>query len=87
MQILDNDELPDGKIHKHGAEDLYDLIPCKVETAKPFGQWNHAEIISKDGKLTFILNKVKLLKRLCGTNPRKEMIAKSKFNQWPVWYL
>jgi hypothetical protein len=44
---LDNDELPDGKIHKHGAEDLYDLIPCKVETAKPFGQWNHAEMFQR----------------------------------------
>jgi hypothetical protein len=83
MQILDNDGHPDGKIHKHRAGDLYDLIPCKVETAKPFGQWNHAEIISKDGKLTFILNKVKVVETTMWNESWKEMISKSKFNQWP----
>jgi hypothetical protein len=30
MQVLDNDGHPDGKIHKHRAGDLYDLIASSV---------------------------------------------------------
>ena len=56
MQVLDNDGHPDGKITKHRAGDLYDLIQSKSEPVKPVGEWNSAEIISKNGKLTLILN-------------------------------
>jgi hypothetical protein len=45
MQIVDNDGHPDGKIFKHQAGDLYDLIPCSTKTVKPVGEWNEAEII------------------------------------------
>ena len=31
MQVLDNDGHPDGKIHKHRAGDLYDLIASSSE--------------------------------------------------------
>ena len=34
MQVLDNNGHPDGKIHKHRAGDLYDLIACSTETVK-----------------------------------------------------
>ncbi|RZJ51089.1 MAG: DUF1080 domain-containing protein, partial [Flavobacterium sp.] len=56
MQVLDNDGHPDGKIIKHRAGDLYDLIQSKSEPVKPVGEWNTAEVISKKGKLTLILN-------------------------------
>jgi len=46
MQVLDNDGHPDGKIVKHRAGDLYDLISCRKETVKPVGEWNAAEIKS-----------------------------------------
>ena len=56
MQVLDNDGHPDGKIHKHRAGDLYDLIACSKETVKPVGEWNEAEIWCKNGELKLYLN-------------------------------
>ena len=44
MQVLDNDGHPDGKIHKHRAGDLYDLIASSSEPVHPVGEWNDAEI-------------------------------------------
>src|SRR6185295_17596594 len=50
MQVLDNDGHPDGKIIKHRAGDLYDLITSSPETVKPVGEWNQAEIKLDHGK-------------------------------------
>ena len=54
MQVLDNDNHPDGKITKHRSGDLYDLISSSSEPVKPVGEWNTSEIVSKNGKLTFV---------------------------------
>ena len=50
MQVIDNDGHPDGKITKHRAGDLYDMVKSKSEPVKPVGEWNLAEIISNNGK-------------------------------------
>lgn len=83
MQILDNDGHPDGKIHKHRASDLYDLIPCSEEVANPVGEWNTAEIVSKDGKLDFYLNGKKVVSTTLWNDEWKEMVANSKFASMP----
>lgn len=83
MQVLDNDGHPDGKIHKHRAGNLYDLIAGKEDVVKPVGEWNTAEIISKKGKLEFILNGITVLTTTYGDDAWKQMIAGSKFKQWP----
>lgn len=82
MQVLDNDGHPDSKIIKHRAADLYDLISAK-ETVKKAGEWNHAEIISNKGKLQFFLNGEKVLETTMWDDHWKEMIAKSKFHEFP----
>lgn len=82
MQVLDNDGHPDSKIIKHRASDLYDLITAK-ETVKKAGEWNHAEIISNKGKLQFFLNGEKVLETTMWDDHWKEMIAKSKFHEFP----
>lgn len=82
MQVLDNDGHPDSKIIKHRAADLYDLITAK-ETVKKAGEWNHAEIISNKGKLQFFLNGEKVLETTMWDDHWKEMIAKSKFHEFP----
>ncbi|RYG13394.1 MAG: DUF1080 domain-containing protein, partial [Chitinophagaceae bacterium] len=56
MQVIDNDGHADGKIMKHRAGDLYDMVKSTSEPVKPVGEWNKAEIISNKGKLTFMLN-------------------------------
>ncbi|HEY4154347.1 MAG TPA: DUF1080 domain-containing protein [Puia sp.] len=58
MQVLDNDGHPDGKIHKHRAGDLYDLIASSTEPVHAVGDWNDVEIKLNHGKLDFYLNGV-----------------------------
>ncbi len=83
MQVLDNDGHPDGKIHKHSAGDLYDLIPCTKETVKPPGEWNEAEIISNNGSLKLFLNGTNVVSTTIWDNSWKRLVAGSKFKEWP----
>jgi hypothetical protein len=83
MQVLDNDGHKDGKIIKHRAGNLYDLIEGKEGAVKPVGEWNTAEIISNKGKLEFILNGVSVLTTTYGDDQWKQLVAGSKFKQWP----
>ena len=83
MQVLDNDLHSDGKIPKHRAGDLYDLISCSKETVKKPGEWNEAEIISKDGKLDFFLNGTNVVSTRLWDDAWKKLVAGSKFKEWP----
>jgi len=83
MQVLDNDLHSDGKIPKHRAGDLYDLISCKTETVKKPGEWNEAEIIAKDGKLDYYLNGTNVVSTTLWDDAWKKLVAGSKFKEWP----
>lgn len=85
MQVLDNDGHPDGKITKHRSGDLYDLVKSSSEPVKPVGEWNTAEIISKNGSLTLILNGVKVVKTTLWDDNWKALVAGSKFGKWENW--
>jgi hypothetical protein len=82
MQIVDNDGHPDGKIHKHQAGDLYDLIPCSTKTVKPVGEWNQAEIICNNGQLELVLNGTSVVKTTLWTDEWNQLVAGSKFKDW-----
>ncbi len=82
MQVLDNDGHADGKILKHRAGNLYDLVAGKEGVVKPVGEWNTAEIIAYKGKLEFIMNGESLLTTNYGDEAWKKMIAGSKFKEW-----
>jgi 3-keto-disaccharide hydrolase len=83
MQVLDNDGHADGKIHKHRAGDLYDMIACSKETVKPVGEWNQVEIKSLNGKLDFYLNGTNVVSTTMWDQNWKDLIAGSKFNSMP----
>lgn len=83
MQVLDNDGHSDGKIIKHRAGNLYDLIAGTEGVVKPVGEWNTAEVISNKGKLELILNGVTVVTTMYGDDNWKKMVAGSKFKQWP----
>jgi hypothetical protein len=85
MQVLDNDGHSDGKIPKHRAGDLYDLIACSKETVKPVGEWNQVEIIANHGDLKLILNGYNVVHTTMWDDNWKKMIAGSKFKEWPVF--
>ena len=83
MQIVDNDGHPDGKLMKHKAGDLYDLISSSKESAKPVGEWNEVEIMSKDGKLDLFLNGTNVVSTTLWDDNWKKLIAGSKFKAMP----
>lgn len=83
MQVLDNDGHPDGKIFKHKAGNLYDLIPNTKETVKPVGEWNQVQITSNNGKLDFFLNGENVVSTTLWDDDWKKLIAGSKFADMP----
>lgn len=83
MQVLDNEGHKDGRIIKHRAGDLYDLISSSTEPVKPVGEWNTAEIVSKNGKLDLYLNGVKIVTTMLWDDNWRNMIANSKFKTMP----
>lgn len=83
MQVLDNDGHPDGKLKKHRAGDLYDLISCSTETVKPVGEWNQVEIKLLKGKLDFFLNGGNVVSTAMWDDNWNKMVANSKFKTMP----
>lgn len=83
MQIVDNNGHSDGKIVKHKAGDLYDLIASSKESAKAVGEWNQIEIICNKGKLNFFLNGVNVVSTTLWNEEWKKMVAGSKFIKMP----
>ncbi|WP_069657982.1 3-keto-disaccharide hydrolase [Arcticibacter eurypsychrophilus] len=83
MQVLDNDGHDDGKIPKHRAGDLYDLVASSTEPVKPVGEWNKAEIVSKKGKLDLYLNGIKVVSTTLWNEDWKKLVAGSKFASMP----
>lgn len=83
IQVLDNDGHPDGKILKHRAGDLYDLIKSSSEPVKEVGEWNDVEIISNKGKLQIFLNGTNVVTTTMWNDNWKQLIAGSKFKNMP----
>jgi hypothetical protein len=83
MQIADLACNDDGRILKCRAGDLYDLIPADTEWVNAGPQWNRYEIIADHGKLTFIQNGHKIVQTTMWDDHWKDMIAHSKFTEWP----
>lgn len=88
MQVLDNGSEgkpghADAAFPKHRAGDLYDLISCSEEVAKPVGEWNLAEIIAQNGELTFKLNEVVVVQTTMWNDEWKAMVEGSKFVAMP----
>jgi Domain of Unknown Function (DUF1080) len=83
QQVLDNAGHADGKIIKHRAGDLYDLITVSKETVKGPGEWNVAEIKVQNGKLDFYLNGENTVSTTMWDDAWKKMIAGSKFKEFP----
>ncbi|MBE7176788.1 MAG: DUF1080 domain-containing protein [Mucilaginibacter polytrichastri] len=83
MQVCDNALNEDGKIFKHHAADLYDLIASTPGAVKPAGEWNAAEIISNKGDLTFLMNGKRVLRTTLWDDAWKKRVAGSKFSTMP----
>ena len=83
MQVLDNICHPDAAIIKHRAADLYDLISCEYEVVLPAGSWNKVRLIKKGDHVEHWLNGRKVVSFQMGTPEWDEMLAKSKWKDYP----
>jgi hypothetical protein len=83
MQILDNDGHSDGKIKKHRAGDLYDLIASSSEPVHPVGEWNQVEIRLNKGKLDLFMNGVNIVSTTMWNENWWQLVKKSKFAEMP----
>ncbi|MFZ6800062.1 family 16 glycoside hydrolase [Undibacterium sp. Di24W] len=83
MQVLDNDGHADGKIFKHRAGDLYDLIAATQAAALAPGLWNQVDIVSDHGELNFYLNSRHIVNTQLWTGAWKELVKQSKFGSMP----
>jgi hypothetical protein len=85
MQILDNEGHPDaslGKDNNRKAGSLYDLIPAVPQNARPAGEWNSAEIISDNMKVTHYMNGEIVLEFLIGSGSFIKLVKQSKFSSF-----
>lgn len=83
IQVLDNWNASDNKLANHLAGSLYDMIPALPQNAKPAGEWNTIVIRVEDGKVTHTQNGVKVVEYTLWTPEWYELVAKSKFKDWP----
>lgn len=86
-QLLDNERHPDAKIEKHRAGDNYDLQKSTVETVKPAGEWNTTRLVVNNGMVEHYLNGEKVVEYELWTPEWEEMVANSKFAQFPAYGL
>jgi hypothetical protein len=86
-QILDDVNHPDAKLGHDGDRKLgalYDLIPCDPDKqVNPFGEWNHARIVSRGTHVEHWINGQKILEYDRGSAAFREAVARSKFKDIP----
>ncbi len=92
FQILDDKNHPDAIMGVEGNRtmgSLYDLIradnlsiPTRLKTVKSTGNWNHARIVSKDGKVEHWLNHEKVVEYDRTSQIFKALVAYSKYKDW-----
>ncbi len=82
-QVLDIIGNEDSKSYKHDVGDLYDLVPCTSNPARPYGEWNRVRIKSLRGNLEIYLNDMKVISTTLWDDHWKELIKNSKFKDMP----
>jgi hypothetical protein len=85
VQVLDNVDATDNKIASHLAGSLYDILPADPKTVHPAGEWNTIVIRVENGKVTHTQNGVKVVEYEMWTPEWDNMVANSKFKDFPGW--
>jgi hypothetical protein len=84
IQVLDDDNHPDGKFPSHRAGSLYDMIVPYAEVVNPVGSWNKM-VISVDHKSnsgSVELNGTEVAAFPVNGPEWDAMVANSKFKDW-----
>lgn len=83
MQVLDNSRHPDGRNKSTSAGALYAMIECAHDVTRPAGEWNLAMVRKEGDTIQHWLNGFKVVEYEIGSDAFNELVAKSKFSQWP----
>ena len=83
MQVLDDAKHRDGKDPKTSAGALYGLIAPVNKSLKPVGKWNKVRLVVHNGHVEHRLNGKKILEYDLGSDQLKQLIAISKFKDFP----
>lgn len=85
-QILDDEKHPDAHQGSHEGSrtvaSLYDLIKAENKKVNPAGEWNHAEILSKDNHVEHWLNGIKVLEYERGSDDFNKLVSESKYKNY-----
>jgi hypothetical protein len=81
VQVIDNNQHPDGRFQKHRAGDLYDLVAAK-EAARPAGAWNQMVIRVEGERIRVHLNGQDVLSATLWDGSWEGLIAASKFRDY-----
>jgi len=85
MQVLDNDNHPDGKNPLTSAGSLFALIAPNNGKTKSVGKFNKAKIKVLKNRVEHWLNGEKILEYVYQSNAMWELVAKSKFKDMPYF--
>ncbi|MDR1723984.1 MAG: DUF1080 domain-containing protein [Tannerella sp.] len=83
VQVLDNWYAGDNKLTNHLAGSLYDMKSALPQNAKPAGEWNTIVVRVENGKATHTQNGVVVCEYTIWTPDWYELVANSKFKDWP----
>jgi hypothetical protein len=84
-QVLDDAAHADGGSPLTSTGSNYALHPAPPGVAKPAGEWNEGRIAVNGSKVEHWLNGQKIVEYELGSADWKELVAKSKFNEWPEY--
>lgn len=88
-QIVDDKLHPDAKLGREGNRSLaslYDLITANKPPRflHPTGEWNSGRVVVyPDNRVEHYLNGAKVLEYVRGSKDFKDLVAISKYKQWP----
>ncbi|MBA3342237.1 MAG: DUF1080 domain-containing protein [Gemmatimonadaceae bacterium] len=85
MQVLDDARHVDGKSPLTSAGASYGIYPAPRGVVRPAGEWNDARLLVNGNHVEHWLNGVKLLEYELGSTEWKDIVAKSKFNEMPLY--
>ena len=85
MQILDDSTHTEGKSTLTSAGSLYGLIAASESVVNPVGEFNKVRIKVKDNYVEHWLNGTKVVEYIYQSDHMKELIAKSKFKNMPLF--
>ena len=87
MQILDDAGHADGQNSLTSAGSNYGLHAPASDAVRPAGEWNTARIVVDGSSVEHWLNGEHLLSYELGSEEWLELVANSKFTEWPAYGL